>query len=260
MLSLRIREIKMAFDLPNYSFAVYWIIFFGIIVGRYFLIAGGIYLLFYGIFKQFILQRGAVLSASSEELVRKDIELSLLSTIIFSLGAAFIFKAYQQGNTLLYTAVNDYGIWYLVISFLAVLFLQDTCFYFTHRLFHHPSLFKWFHQGHHRSKKPTPWTSFAFDPAEAFVQALFLVGVVFIIPLHFFTLLALLMTMTLWAILTHLGFPLFPASLPYSWFGKWLISSTHHSLHHRKYTANYGLYFTIWDLLLQTQDKSYEPQ
>lgn len=247
----------MAFDLPNYSFEFYWIVFFGIILGRYFLIAGGIYLVFYWVFQQFILQRGAV---SSENLIHKDIELSLLSTVIFSLGAAFIMKQYHSGNTLLYTSIHDYGIWYLGVSFIAVLFLQDSYFYFTHRLFHHPLLFKWFHQGHHRSKKPTPFTSFAFDPAEALVQMLFLVGIVFIIPLHFITLLAVLMTMTLWAILTHLGFQLFPASIPYCWFGKWLIGSAHHSLHHRKYTVHFGLYFTIWDRLLHTQDKSYEHQ
>jgi lathosterol oxidase len=139
-----------------------------------------------------------------------------------------------------------------------VLLLQDTYFYFTHRLSHHPVLFSWLHRGHHRSCHPTPWTSFAFDLPEAIVQSLFLVGIVFVIPLHFITLIAVLSTMTIWAVLNHLGLDRLPASFPHHWLGKWFIGPAHHSVHHRKYMVHYGLYFTFWDRLLGTQDLNYE--
>lgn len=189
--------------------------------------------------------------------MRRDIKLSILSAICFALFAAFIVSEYDLGATRLYATLDEYGLWYLGFSFVALLVLQDTYFYFMHRLLHHPFFFKWLHSGHHRSGEPTPWTSFAFDPPEAIVQGIFFLGIVFILPLHFIILVAALMVMTGWSVLTHLGFELFPSSFPHHYLGKWFIGSTHHSIHHRKYTVHYGLYFTLWDKLLNTQDPNY---
>lgn len=132
--------------------------------------------------------------------------------------------------------------------------LQDTYFYFTHRLFHNPFFFKFFHQSHHLSRQPTPWTSFAFDPAEALVQVIFLLVIVFIIPVHFIILGAVLITMTVWAMFNHLGFKLFPTTKPYNYLGRWFIGPSHHLVHHRKYKVHYGLYFTFWDQWLNTNE------
>lgn len=244
--------------LTAHSFWFYGFAFLGLIVIRYFLIAGGAYWLFYSLLKQSVAGRGLHRSPPLGQSIRRDIQLSVLSAVVFALGAAFVMTEYDLGKTLLYADLRQYGLWYLGVSFLAVLIVQDTFFYFIHRVFHHPSLFKWTHRGHHRSGDSTPWTSFAFDLPEAFVQALFFVGVVFVLPLHFITLIAALMTMTGWAVWTHLGFELFPASFPRHWLGRWFIGPTHHSLHHRKYTVHYGLYFTFWDKWLGTDDPNYE--
>jgi len=215
-------------------------------------------LLFYSLLKRFFARKGLRRKQPSWPLIRKDIELSVLSAVIFALCAAVIIAAYGFGITLLYTDPHEYGWWYLGMSFVAVLFLQDTYFYFIHWVCHRPFLFKWMHHGHHRSGEPTPWTSFAFDPPEALLQGLFFVGIVFILPLHFVSLIAALITMTIWAVWNHLGFELFPPSFPRHWLGKWLIGPTHHSIHHRKHTVHYGLYFTLWDKLLGTHDLTYE--
>ncbi|WP_392534493.1 sterol desaturase family protein [Nostoc sp. C117] len=190
--------------------------------------------------------------------IQKDIELSVLSAMVFAISGAFIVSQYSLGATLLYTDLNKYGLWYLVASFVLVLILQDTYFYFIHRIFHHPRIFKWMHYGHHRSGEPTPWSSSAFDLPEAIVQALFFVGVSFIVPLHFITLVVALITMTVWAVFTHIGFEVFPSSSQNYWISRWFIGSMHHSIHHRKYKVHYGLYFTFWDKLLGTEDSSYE--
>lgn len=178
--------------------------------------------------------------------------------MVFALCAALIMSEYDLGLTLLYSDFNKYGLWYLGVSFLGVLILQDTYFYFIHRLFHNSLFFKWLHQGHHCSREPTPWTSFAFDPPEAIAQTFFFLVIVFIMPLHFITVIAALITMTVWAVFTHLGFEILPLSFPRHWLGKWLIGPTHHSIHHRKYTVHYGLYFTWWDKLLNTHDPNYD--
>jgi sterol desaturase/sphingolipid hydroxylase (fatty acid hydroxylase superfamily) len=186
------------------------------------------------------------------------LELSVLSAVVFALCAALMMSEYGMGVTRLYTDPRQYGLWYLGVSFVAVLILQDTYFYFMHRMFHHPLLLRWLHQGHHRSGDPTPWTSFAFDLPEALIQAIFFVSVIFVVPIHFITLIAVLLTMTVWSVLNHLGFELFPSSFPRHWLGQWFIGSTHHSIHHRKYTVHYGLYFTFWDKMLGTDDPNYE--
>ncbi len=192
--------------------------------------------------------------------IRHDIKLSLISAGVFSLAASVILSSYDRGLTSLYSDPRQYGLWYLGLSYGLVLVFQDTYFYFTHRLFHHPRLFRWLHQGHHQSRHPTPWTSFAFDPLEAIVQSLFLVGIVWIIPLHLVTLIAVLATMTIWAVLTHLGLDRLPAVFPHHLLGRWVIGPAHHSIHHLKYTVHYGLYFTFWDKLFGTQDSSYATQ
>lgn len=243
-----------------YSFGFYVVAFFGIILLRYFLVAGGTYLFFYSPFSHFFINHKLRRQSPSRQSIRRDIQLSILSTAVFALAAALILSGYSAGTTRLYSHAQQYGLWYLGISYGVVLVLQDTYFYFTHRLFHHPLLFRWLHQGHHRSRYPTPWTSFAFDPLEAIVQSLFLVGIVFVIPLHFVTLFAVLMTMTIWAVLNHLGIDRLPASFPHHWLGRWFIGPTHHSIHHLRYTLHYGLYFTFWDKFFGTQDPNYERQ
>jgi Delta7-sterol 5-desaturase len=244
--------------LIDHFFGFYWVVFFGIILFRYLLVAGGSYLIFYSPFWQSPARQE--LSQPSWRSIQQDIQLSSLSAGIFALAAACILSAYQRGFTHLYSQADRYGLWYLGCSYIAVLLLQDTYFYFTHRCFHHRALFPWLHQGHHRSRQPTPWTSFAFDPLEAIVQSLFLIGIVFVLPLHFITLIAVLTTMTVWALLNHLGIDRLPGSFPHHWLGRWFIGPAHHSIHHLRYNMNYGLYFTFWDKLLKTQDPTYEQQ
>lgn len=232
---------------------------------RYFLVAGGTYLYFYSDWgKTFSSQnpnqnhsQDLSHQAPSWHSIQRDIKLSILSTGVFAIAAALILTAYSWDITRIYHQPQRYGIWYVGISYIAVLILQDAYFYFTHRLFHHPSFFLWAHQGHHQSRYPTPWTSFAFDPLEAIVTSLFLIGIVFIIPLHFITLIAVLTTMTVWAVLNHLGLDRLPLSFPHHWLGRWFIGPAHHSIHHLKYTFHYGLYFTFWDNLMGTQDSNY---
>jgi sterol desaturase/sphingolipid hydroxylase (fatty acid hydroxylase superfamily) len=245
-------------ELINHSFGFYGVTFFGIILIRYFLVAGGTYWLFYSNLYQSLPSPNLLLQHPSWESIQRDIKLSTMSSVVFAIASAIILSAYNHNLTHLYSDPQQYGLWYLGISYMAVLVLQDAYFYFTHRLFHHPSLFLHMHQGHHRSRYPTPWTSFAFDPLEAIVASLFLVGIIFILPLHFITLIAVMTTMTVWAVLNHLGLDRLPLSFPHHFLGKWFIGPAHHSIHHLNYRFHYGLYFTFWDQLLGTQAPFYQ--
>jgi Delta7-sterol 5-desaturase len=243
--------------LIDQSFGFYSIVFFGIILARYFLVAGGLYVCFYSPLSKSFANPMLPVWTPSWKSIQHDIKLSVLSAGVFAVAVAIALSGYGAGLTRLYNQPQQYGLWYIGVSYGLVLLLQDTYFYFTHRLFHHPRLFPWLHRGHHRSHHPTPWTSFAFDPLEAVVQSLFLIGIVFVMPLHFITLIAVLTTMTIWAVVNHLGVDRLPQSFPHHWLGRWVIGPAHHSIHHRQYTAHYGLYFTLWDNLLGTQDLNY---
>jgi lathosterol oxidase len=241
----RIDPMAMVPFLESHSFVFYGVSFFGIILARYFLVAGGFWWLLYA------------RSGELGEGIRRDIRLSVLSAGVFALATASVMTLRGLGLTRLYSLPQEYGWWYLGFSYLAVLLLQDAFFYATHRLFHHRALYRWFHQGHHRSRRPTPWTSFAFDPLEAVVQALFLVVVVVLLPLHLGTLLAVLSTMTVWAMVNHLGLDHLPLRFPHHWLGRWVIGPAHHSVHHRLQHVHYGLYFTFWDRLCGTEHAGY---
>jgi Delta7-sterol 5-desaturase len=56
---------------------------------------------------------------------------------------------------------------------------------------------------------------------------------------------------------SHLGYELYPA-----WVNrgplKFLVTSTHHNMHHSKFQGNYGLHFRFWDKLCGTEFKDYE--
>jgi Delta7-sterol 5-desaturase len=234
--------------LTNHSFVFYSLVFFPIILARYFILAGGI---------NFLLSRLPDY-ATPPRSTSADIHLSMLSSVIFALGAAAVMSAYDLGITRLYTNVNQYPLWYLGLSYGGVIVLQDTYFYFLHRAFHHPSRFHWWHEGHHRSRPPTAWTSFAFDLPESIAHLLFLAGIIFIIPLHFITLIAVLSTMTVWAVVNHLELDSLPTNFPHHWCGRWFTGPAHHAIHHRQYNFHYGLYFTFWDRQLGTQAPNYD--
>jgi Delta7-sterol 5-desaturase len=251
--------------LAIHSFAFYGFAFFGIILARYLILAGGAHIFLERTFSQSAVnicdgKANQDRLSLSWERIRQDIKLSVLSSIVFALGAASIMSAYELGKTRLYTDIHQYPLWYLGVSYVVAIVFQDTYFYFLHRLFHHPWLFRWWHQGHHLSKNPTPWTSFAFDPPEAFAQAFCLVGLVFLIPLHFITIIAVLSTMTVWGIVNHIGVEHLPTNFPHHWCGRWFTGPAHHNLHHHKYTLHYGLYFTFWDRQLGTQSLDYDQE
>jgi sterol desaturase/sphingolipid hydroxylase (fatty acid hydroxylase superfamily) len=183
---------------------------------------------------------------------RRDIFWSVLSSAVFALSGVMIIHLWHLDKTAIYSDISERGIWYFLLSFPLALIIHDTYFYWTHRLFHRPGLFHKFHLAHHESKVPSAWTSFAFHPLEALVQAIILPLIVIFIPLHWIILISFLSFMSLTGLLNHLGYELYPAFLE-NRFG--IISATHHQVHHSKVKMNFGLYFTWWDLFMDTEGK-----
>jgi sterol desaturase/sphingolipid hydroxylase (fatty acid hydroxylase superfamily) len=134
---------------------------------------------------------------------------------------------------------------------------HDAYFCWTHRLMHHRRLFRTFHLAHHRSRLPTPFAAYAFAPAEAVVQALFLPLFLLAVPMCGWAIFAFLLHMIVRNVIGHSGHEWSPRGTATSrWFG-WLTTVTHHDLHHENERGNYGLYFSWWDRLMGTEHPDY---
>jgi Delta7-sterol 5-desaturase len=224
-------------------------------------IIGARYLLLSGLFYWLLWQRGGEKLRAKRlnrnrpmrEVIVQEIRLSLLSSGIYAAPAAIALVVFLHGGTNMYTEWRAYGgMPYLLLSFFLYVAIQDTYYYWAHRIMHHPSLFGWMHAGHHRSRQPTPFASFAFDPAEAALTGWLLPALVFVIPIHIGLAGGLLFFMTITAILNHSGWEMLPSWLVRGRVGGQLISATHHSYHHLRFDRNFGLYFRFWDKVMGT--------
>ncbi|OUC12367.1 MAG: hypothetical protein B0A82_23120 [Alkalinema sp. CACIAM 70d] len=195
---------------------------------------------------------------SYEQQWRKEIRNSLVSIGIFGLMDLGVYLAKQQGWTLLYDNVAQYGIPYLLLTMVLMLFWQDTFFYWAHRLMHWKPLYKFSHKVHHDSIDTSPFTAYSFHPVEAIVEALPDLIIVFVLPVHWWALLGYQVASMVMNVIGHLGYEVIPQSWTRHWLGQWKTSSTHHNMHHSKVNGNYGLYFRFWDVLMGTEFKDYQ--
>lgn len=180
---------------------------------------------------------------------KRDIARSLQSSGVFAFFGAFFILFWEKGWTHIYSQLKSYPYWYLPLSLFIYLFLHDTYFYWTHRWMHR-NFFKLIHFAHHESVDPSAWTSFAFHPLEAFIQAVFLPLIVLLVPIHYSVLVIYLLIMSFFGITNHLGKEIYSVRF----FRKLsLISYTHHLLHHKKMGHNFGLYFSLWDKWMGTE-------
>ncbi len=184
--------------------------------------------------------------------IRSEIKYSILSTLFFSLSGYLVALLWDLGWTQIYLKFDDFGFFYLPISFLIYGLVHEIYFYFTHVWMHKPNIFKKVHYIHHQSNPTSPWASFSFHPYEGLVHALFLPLMVLVIPIHPVVLISYLMFMTVTAIINHLGFEL----LPFKKLNRFFISGSHHGLHHKFYNGNYGLYFCFIDRIMNTEVKN----
>jgi Delta7-sterol 5-desaturase len=234
-----------------------WLISTSLILFRYLFFAGLAYGIFYSWRKKKLIRFKIQKQFPKNGQVSTELKYSLLSACVFGVFAFFIFWLNSLGLTHMYRNIHQYGYGYIFLSWIMMIFFHDTYFYWTHRLMHHPRLFKTFHKVHHYSHNPTPWAAFAFHPMEALVEFAVLPIAVFIIPMHPLVILMWSIWMISWNVLGHLGFEIFPIAFIKHPFFKWFNTSTHHNLHHERSQGNYGLYFNIWDRWMNTNQKNY---
>jgi len=209
------------------------LIFFLLITGRYFLVAGLFYCLFYLWFPSRWTPRKLNKKAYKRGQFRTEVGWSMVTSLVFSLAGMVTVIGWQKGYTKVYTDAARYGWWYMPVSLLIFMLLHETYYYWLHRWMHLPAVFRRIHKVHHDSRVTSPFTAFSFHPAEGLLQAIFLPVMLVVLPMHYYVIVLLLTIMTFSSVINHLDIELYPANFNTNWIGKWIIGATHHSLHHR---------------------------
>ncbi len=189
--------------------------------------------------------------------MQRDFALTTLTLVIFSAMTLFVRVAQEQGWARLYFDIADYGWPYFLFSLIFMFILHDAYFYWSHRLLHVKWLMRRIHRVHHRSHNPSPWSSFAFHPLEAVIQYGIVPLVVLLLPLHPLAIIIFALGMTVITVIGHIGYELYPAGMTRHPVLGLLNTSTHHNMHHRYVHCNYGLYFNLWDRLMDTNHHRY---
>jgi Delta7-sterol 5-desaturase len=183
-----------------------------------------------------------------------------LSTIVICAAIAPVVLVLGFGRNLnFYGEIGEYGWLYFFFSILLMMFVRDTLFYWEHRFMHLPKLFRHAHRIHHQSLQTTPLSGFSVHPWEGlFAAALPYALILFLIPKHPLAYLVFVYMDAAVAVLTHMGYEIFPKGFSRHWLGRWIGTPTAHQIHHTNPRRNYALYFLFWDRWMGTLDENYD--
>ena len=227
---------------------------------RYFLIAGIPFLIFYRLYpNSFVANKIQTRWAKNKDFLREVRHSMVTTLIIVAVAFAILFSPLREWTSF-YTELSDFPLWWIPLSVVIALVLHDSYFYWLHRVMHHPILYSKVHLVHHKSTNPSPFTSYSFHFLEAVLEAMIAPIVLFLLPMHPLSLLLFTVTAFSINVYGHLGFEIAPKWFRNSIFFEFVNTSVHHNLHHEKFKGNYGLYFRIWDRLMNTENPDYVKQ
>lgn len=218
------------------------------------------YLFFWKIFKQrFRNWRIQIKQRVDAKQIKGELKNAFFTLLVGALFSSIVIYLGTKGYTKIYLRFTDHSPLLGFAGFFILLLVDDTWFYWCHRLLHHKAIFRYVHVVHHKSIDVNPFTSLSFHWLEPFLLSFWIFPVALFVPIYA----PVLGFVQIWGLLdnikSHLGYELYPANLNKSWL-RFLTSSTHHNMHHSKFTGNYGVHFRIWDRLLGTEFKNYEAE
>ncbi|HEX8277244.1 MAG TPA: sterol desaturase family protein [Segetibacter sp.] len=247
--------------MPDFSnpfiFLIATVAMFLVVTGRYFLIAGFFHVWFYVYRKDKWSRRRLSAKTTDKHQFFREVKWSLITSLIFAIAGSLTALLWQKGYTKIYAEVNKYPLWYMPLSLVVSMLIHETYYYWLHRWMHKPKVFNLLHKVHHDSNTTSAWTAFSFHPLEGLLQAVILPATIMVVPMHLYVLLMQLTIMTFSSVINHLEIETYPANFHRHFVGKWLIGATHHSLHHKQFKYNFGLYFTFWDKWKKTESPKF---
>ncbi len=229
-------------------FITQWII--GVL--QYILICGFVFYLFWILLKR----RTKPLKISQPRHLKKQIKSEISNSIIVKINHTLPTLIFLKTNTWMahraFYPFEKHSLLYHLGCLIFVFFLHDAYFYWTHRLFHHPKLLKWFHITHHKSKEVTPFTTYSFHFVEGFVQTIIIPLSLLFFEVHISIVGIFFFLSFLFNINGHTGFSLSSRRLRSYPLFRWFLFSTNHAQHHLRSHGNYGLYLKFWDKAMGT--------
>jgi len=242
--------------LSDLSFYQLWAGVSLFILIRFIVVAFGTYLIFYvakiPFFKKIKIQQ----SYPTKKMLGYEIKHSFSNLLLLGFLSSIILLQFRYGFNQLYENFSDIGVLYYIGSIIVMMILHDTWFYWVHRLMHHPILYKTFHETHHKSINPSPFSSFSMDWTEMLVEFGIFPIIVLIIPMHITAFSIFVFIAFMFNIIGHLGFEIIPKKVLATKIGSLINSGTKHNIHHSKFNYNYSYYFTFWDKIMHTEYKS----
>ncbi len=189
--------------------------------------------------------------------MRREVAQSLQSVFVYTIGICLLLWGRKLGVFHDVLGVS-LGLGVDVLILAAIIIAHDAYFYWTHRMMHHPRLFRIFHRAHHRSITPTPWAAYSFAMPEAAVAFAFVPLWQFVVPTPGWVMFTWLNFQIIRNAMGHAGFEFFPRWWLDSPLTRWINTTVHHDLHHNGgFNTNYGLYFTWWDKWMGTEHPRY---
>ena len=234
-----------------------WLTVFTVDTLRYLIAAGSVSWVLYRLLGRWSANRRIQARTASHRDIQREVVYSLLTTATYATVALFTVAAMERGWLQTYQSTTDYGWGYTLSSLPLLLVLHDSYFYWIHRAMHHRALFRLAHRVHHLSHTPTPWAAYSFAPLEALLMAAFMPLAMALIPLHGTVIFLFLSLMIVRNALGHSGVEYHH----HQWVDTpldLLTTTTHHDMHHQKFSGNYGLYFTWWDRWMGTELPGYK--
>lgn len=220
---------------------------------RYFLAAGtGWFVISFALKNYLEAKRHSPTPAKKTD-INREIFHSVKSGIIFLIPTLLLVTVGKDLSlNQIYWDIEQYSLTWYFASYVVLFLWHDTWFYWTHRLMHHPKLYKKFHVIHHQSVYPTPWAALSFNASEAVVESLVFIIAVMVLPFHWSVLPLFNVVSILLNVHGHLGHDIFSRATlekaPFRWFNH---PSTH-GQHHLKHQGNFSLYLVFWDKLMGT--------
>lgn len=224
---------------------------------RYTFIAGVAFFIFYKWFPDYFSKNKIQVKLAKTKDFIREISHSAQTTVVIAVVSVLVFAIPLAEYTQVYYNLSDRPLWWIPLSVVLMLIMHDTYFYWMHRVIHHPKLFKHIHLVHHKSTNPTPLASYSFHIYESILEGLIAPILLLTLPLHPFSLLIFSSISFLFNVYGHLGYEIMPKWFRKSFLFEIFNTSTHHNIHHSKFKGNYGLYFRIWDRIMNTEHPNY---
>ncbi len=184
--------------------------------------------------------------------IKGEIIATLFSFIGSTAFMLLLLSFKDNGIAKFYIETGKYGWWYELITVVVMVLISDTWFYWSHRIMHHQSIYKYVHALHHKSLDVNPYTSTSFHVIEALWLTVWILPLTMFMPVSMVALGVMQVLGTFNNLKSHLGYELFPNFFSVAPFNI-LVTATNHSLHHTQYNGNYGLFFRFWDIVCGTE-------